>query len=175
MGLANYISNAKKNELFVASFIIIILTFLANIFSYLFQFFMARMLGPSDYVVVAIITSITGLFAIPTLAIQTVISKKTTELKVKKEDGKIIGLMKSSLKKMFYLGLICFILYSLVSLFLARILEINYVYLFLGGFFIFGAFIYPILAGIIQGLKKFKELGWNFLVHCGSSSSVYWI
>ncbi|MDP1728856.1 MAG: oligosaccharide flippase family protein [archaeon] len=166
MKLKNLIGENAKTELIIGSFIIVSLTFLGNIFSYLFQFFMARMLGPSDYVVVAILTSIMALFAIPTLAIQTVISKKTTELKFKKEDGKIQGLMNSSLKKMFYLGLIFFILYSIFSIVLSKILDIKYIYLFLGGVFIFGAFTYPVLAGIIQGLKRFKELGLNFLLNC---------
>ncbi len=162
----NYISKLKDNELIRGSFFLIALTFIGNIFSYLFQFFMARMLGPSDYVIIAIITSILGIFAIPTMAIQTVISKNTTELKIKKQDGKIQGLMNFALRKMLMLSFIMFTIYCLLSLFLTRELGIDYVYLFIGGLFIFSSFTYPVLTGIIQGLKKFKDLGINFFINC---------
>ena len=118
-----------KNELFVGSFIIISLTFIGNFFSYLFQFLSARMLGPEDYVVVAVITSLIAIFGIPSTAIQTVISKNATALKIKKKLGNIKGLMNSSLRKMFFIALIFFILYSLVSLKLTTILNIKFIYL----------------------------------------------
>ncbi len=161
-----YISKLKDNELIKGSFILIALTFIGNLFSYLFQFFMARMLGPSDYVIIAIITSILGIFAIPTMAIQTVISKNTTELKIKKQYGKIHGMMNFAIKKMLFLSFFAFALYLIVSIFLTRGLGINYIYLLIGGLFIFSSFTYPILTGIIQGLKKFRDLGINFFINC---------
>jgi len=166
MGLKTYFSKLGENELMLGSILIIALTLLGNVFSYLFQFFMARLLGPEDYVVVAIITSILGLFAIPSLAVQTVVSKNTTELKVKKQEGKIHGLMNYALKKMLVLSFWFFVLYSILAVFISQRLEIKYIYFFIGGLFLFSAFTYPVLTGIVQGLKKFKDLGINFFVNC---------
>ena len=66
----------KKNELFRGSLILFILINFGNLINYLYQIVMARMLGPSDYGILAVLVSLTYIFAIPTLAIQTVVSKK---------------------------------------------------------------------------------------------------
>lgn len=160
------IKNFVKSEVFRASITLIALTFLGNIFSYLFQFFSARMLGPKDYVLVAVLTSLVAIFGIPSSAIQTVISKNTTNLNVKKGGPAIKGLMKSSLKRMFLISFIIFLLYSLFSIVLSDWLNINYIYLFLIGFFIFGSFSYPVMLGIAQGMKRFSDFGLNFLLNC---------
>jgi O-antigen/teichoic acid export membrane protein len=155
-----------KNEIFVGSLIVIVLTFLGNVFSYLFQFISARMLGPEDYVVIAVVTSLIAIFAIPSNAIQTVLSKNTTPLIMKNKKEEIKGLLVYSLKKLFWISLIFFGLYSLFAIFLSSWLNIKYSYLFITGFFIFGSFFYPVISGIAQGMKKFKSIGFNFLLNC---------
>jgi len=155
-----------KNEIFRASLIILVLTFLGNLFSYLFQFLSARLLGPEDYVVIAVITSIIAIFAIPSTAIQTVLAKNTTVLNIQNKKNKIKGLLKTSLKKVFIIAIVLFMLYSLISFPLSDILNVKYSYLFLTGFFIFGALLYPVMAGIAQGMKKFTDFGMNFLINC---------
>jgi len=155
-----------NNELFIGSLIIVGLTFLGNLFSYLFQFLGARLLGPIDYGIVAIITSLIAIFSIPSSAIQTVIAKETTTLKVKGKTNKIKGLMYSSIKKVILAALILFIIYSILAIPFSNILKIKYAYLFYTGFFIFAAFLYPVTTGIVQGLKKFSSLGFNFFINC---------
>jgi O-antigen/teichoic acid export membrane protein len=124
------------------------------------------MLGPEDFAIVAVITSLIAIFGIPSYAIQTVISKNTTLLNVNKKISKIKGLMKSSLKRTLALALIFFVIYSLFATKLAIWLNINYIYLFLTGIYIFGSFIYPVMTGIAQGMKRFSDFGFNFLINC---------
>lgn len=162
----NLRENFFKNEIVKASFIIIFLTFIGNIFSYLFQFLSARMLGPGDFAIVAVITSLIAIFGIPSYAIQTVISRNTTKLSVNKKISQIKGLMKSSLIKTLGIALFFFILYSVFAIKLSIWLKIEYVYLFLTGLYILGSFTYPVMTGIAQGMKRFSDFGINFLINC---------
>jgi len=154
-----------KNELFIASMILMILMNLANIINYFFHFIMARMLGPSDYAVLAVLTSIIYIFSVPTSSIQTLISKKTTSLLVKREFGKIKGIFKSGMKEGFFISLVFFILFLAVSFFLSPSLKISFWLLAITGVFIFTSFILPVGTGILQGMKKFSSWGWNTILN----------
>ena len=82
----------------------IILFFTMNVYNFLnflFHFAMGRMLGPSDYGVLAVLMSIVYIYGVPTEAIQNIISKYTSNLNYKKKDGKIKFLMIKSLRKGF--------------------------------------------------------------------------
>jgi len=73
-----------SNELFKGSFILLVFNSFGNVLSYFFQFIMAWMLGPSDYSILATLTSIIGIFGILTLSLQTIVAKRTAELNIKK-------------------------------------------------------------------------------------------
>ncbi len=155
-----------SSELGRGAFILLVLVSLGNVLSYLFQFSMAWMLGPADYSVLATITSIIAIFGIPTLSLQTIIAKNTTELKVSKKIGSIKSMFKNLTIKMLIFSGITFGLFLVVSHFwLEKYLNIPFSLLALTGVFIFGAFLYPISAGILQGSKRFKELGFSFIVN----------
>lgn len=151
----------KKNELFRGSLILFILINLGNLINYLYQIVMARMLGPSDYGVLSVLVSFTYIFAIPTLAIQTAVSKKIAILNIQKEYGKMKGLFFSFLKKLFLFSLIIFIVFGVLSLFIMKPLELPFWLLILTGILIITSFIYPLASGSLQGMKKFSALGWN--------------
>jgi len=156
-----------KNELLRGSLILLLLTAFGNFLSYVFQFTMAWMLGPSDYSILAAITSLIAIFGIPTLSLQTIIAKHTTELKVKKEIGKIKGMFKFLTKRVLAFSTATFIIFSLISyIWLSEFLKIPFSLLVLTGIFIFGAFLYPVAAGILQGTKKFQDLGVSFVINC---------
>ena len=114
-----------KNEIVVKSFIVMIFIFIGNIFSYLFQVKMAERLGPEDYVIVAVITSLIAIFGIPSSAIQTVLAKNSVPLNMKNNRGRLKGIMFSSIKKLLYVSVFFFILYSLISIFLSSWLKID--------------------------------------------------
>ena len=154
----------KKYELFRGSLILFILINLGNLINYLYQIVMARMLGPSDYGILAVLVSLTYIFAVPTIAIQTAVSKKIAILNVKKEYSKMNGLFFSFLKKLFIFSLIVFILFAILSFFIIKPLNISFWLLILTGTLIVASFIYPLVAGSLQGMKKFSTLGWNTLL-----------
>ena len=74
-----------EDELIKGSFILFVLIGFFNLFNYLFQMSMARMLGPSDYGILAVLMSFIYIFSIPSEAIQTIISRYTSKFNIKKE------------------------------------------------------------------------------------------
>ncbi len=154
----------KKNELFKGSLILFILINLGNLINYFYQIVMVRMLGPSDYGILAVLINFTYIFAIPTLAIQLAVSKKIAIFNVKKEYSKMNGLFFSFLRKLFIFSLIVFMLFAILSFFIIKPLNIPFWLLVLTGTLIISSFVYPITAGSLQGMKKFSALGWNTLL-----------
>ena len=161
--MINYLKSLKKNELFKGSLTLLILLNIGNFLNYFYQFSMARILGPIGYGVLAVLVNIIYIFQVPTLSIQTIVSKHTTKFFVKKEFGKIKGVFDYLIKKTLLSALILFIIFSILSIFLSKSLNIPIWLLILTGTFLFGALIYPIGTGILQGMKKFKIWGWNFI------------
>ncbi len=161
-----FFSNMIKSELARASLILLILTFIGNFLSYLFQFIMARMLGPADYGTLAVLTSIVAIFGLPAISIQTVVSKYTTRFNVKKEYGKIHGMLKYLINRVLIISMISFIIFAIIAWPWAKYLEMPYWLLLIAGLYLFGAFLYPITAGILQGRKKFNLLGISFMINC---------
>jgi O-antigen/teichoic acid export membrane protein len=161
MGILKQFYHLRKNELFLGSLVLLILLNFGNVINYIFQVVMARMLGPVEYGTLAVLTSIIYIFGVPTLSIQTIVSKHTTKLAVKGEYGKIRGFFEFMTKKCLLIALVIFIVFSIFSFGLSKLLDIPIWLLIFTGTFLFGAFIYPVSAGIIQGIKKFSLLGWN--------------
>lgn len=154
-----------KNELFRAGFLLLILSTLGNIINFIFQFLMARILDDSSFGILSFLTNMTFIIGVPSLAIQTIISKKTIMLRHKKQENKIAGLLNQATSKM----LIIFPIVLFIFLFLAKVLEgytkIPFNAVLLISPFILFALILPIVLGILQGLKKFELLGWNGVIN----------
>src|SRR3989344_4256059 len=143
----------KKNELFRGSLILFILINLGNLINYLYQIVMARMLGPSDYGTLAVLISLTYIFAVPTIAIQTAVSKKIAIFNATKEYNKMNGLFFSFLKKLFIFSIIIFILFAILSFFIIKPLNIPFWLLVLTGtLIIFGFKVYGAILGFILGM-----------------------
>jgi len=165
MGILEKTRNLRTNELFMSSLVLLILMNIANVLNYLFHFSMARMLGPADYGILAVLTSIIYLFSVPTNSIQTVVSKYTTKFNVKKEYGKLKGILNYLLKTLFIWSLIAFFAFLIVSIFLYEPLKISYWLLVVTGLLLFGTLITPIGTGILQGSKKFGAWGLNNILN----------
>lgn len=153
----------RKNGLFRGTFVLFIATNFFNFLNYIFQFSMARMLGPSDYGVLAVLMSLIYIFTIPSEAIQTIVSRYTSKYTVKKEIGKIKGLLYKSVKKGLVISSSLFLGYIPVTFFLSKFLNISFWLILVTGLFIFAVFSVPISRGVLQGSKKFKELGLNMV------------
>jgi O-antigen/teichoic acid export membrane protein len=134
-----------------------------NFFNLIFNFAGARLLGPSDYSVLAALMSIVFIFSIPNETVHAVISRYTTKFFVEKNKGQIKNLMSRALRKFFLISLACFIIFSAISFFLEPILKINSCLLIFTGLFIFGSFLLPVTRGILQGTKKLNSLGFTYV------------
>jgi len=162
--MINFLRNIKKNELIRGSLTLLILVNIGNILNYLYQFSMARMLGPVEYSILAVLTNITYIFNIPTISIQTIISKYTTKFNIDGEPGKIKGLLKFFIRRLMVIAMVVFIIFAFLSLFLSKLLQVPFWLLVLTGTLLFLTFTYPVGIGILQGIKKFKVWGWNTVI-----------
>jgi len=162
-----FLEKIRNNELFRGSVILLILMNVGSFLNYLYQFVMARMLGPIDYGILAALASLSYIFAIPTTAIQTALTKNISKLNVKKDYNKMKGLFFYFLKRLFITAIILFLIFVLISIGLSFSLKINFWLLVLTGILIITSFIYPIATGSLLGLKKFSALGWNNVLMFG--------
>ena len=154
----------RKEELVKGSLVLFVMINIFNVLNYLFQFFMARLLGPGDYGTLAALMSLIYIFSIPTESIQTIITKYTTKLKINNENNKINFLIKKSTRKALRVSFIFFILFLPIGFFLSYFLDINFYLLILTSFLIFYSFLIPICRGALQGMKKFADLGLNMVL-----------
>ena len=161
---SDFLSRFIKNELFIGSLILLIMISISNLLNYFFHFSMARMLGPADYSVLAVLTSLIYIFNVPTLSIQTIASKYSTKFNSKKQFGKINSLFVFLTKKLLIFSFFAFIAFAVISIFLAKSLDISFGLLTLTGTILFGMFLSPIAIGILQGTKKFKVWGINAMI-----------
>ncbi|VVB78767.1 Polysaccharide biosynthesis protein [uncultured archaeon] len=160
------IKSTVKSELFIGSLILMILINIGNVINYIFHFSMARMLGPASYGIFAVLANLIYIFSVPTLSIQTLVSKHTTKYKVKKEYGRIKGVFNYLIKETLVISLVIYVIFLIASIYLSKSLNISFYLLALTGVFLFIAFISPIPIGILQGMKKFNTWGWNYVISC---------
>ncbi|MBU3907518.1 MAG: oligosaccharide flippase family protein [Nanoarchaeota archaeon] len=136
-----------------------------NLLNFLFHFVMARLLGPSDYGVLAVLMSIIYIYNVPTEAIQTLISRYTSKFNLRKENGKIKYLLMHSLKRGFWrMALPLFLVSAIIALLISSFLKINFWLIILTNLFLFYAVLGPVPKGVLQGRKKFAKLGSNFII-----------
>lgn len=154
-----------KNDVVIASLALLILTNLASLMNFLFQFVMAWLLTPSDFGILAFITILTFIFNVPSFAIQTIIAKRTIQLNREKKFGRIRGLFNEATKKIFLIGLLLFALYIIIAYFSYKQLNIPFNMLLLTGLALIFCLLLPIVLGIMQGMKNFSKLGWNNLLN----------
>ncbi len=153
-----------SNELVKGSLVLFISMNLLNFLNYFFHFLSARLLTPADYGIVATLMSIIFILYIPNEVIQTIVSRYTTKFNVKKNNKKIKNLMIKSIRKFLVLGVLCFIIFTILSPLIGTFLSIDVKLLMLTGVFIIASFLIPITRGILQGTKKFNSLGINYFL-----------
>lgn len=156
-----------SSELVKGATILFVMMNIFNLLNFLFQFIMARLLGPAGYGTLAVLISMIYVYGVPTEAIQNIVSRHTSKFNLKKEYGKIKFFMFRSLKKSFVIAGLIFIVATIFSIFLTRFLKIDFWLIFITNLFIFLAFFNPILKGVLQGRKKFKLLGMSLILDAG--------
>lgn len=157
------LARLKKDELIRGSFVLFVMIIVYNFFNYAFQISMARLLGPEDYSILAVLMSLIYFFSIPSETIQTIITKHASNLNTQKSFGKIKDLLFRNLRGFLFLALIALMAYIALSWPIASFLSIDVGLIILTGFFIFIVFSTPIVRGILQGTKQFFALGINMV------------
>jgi len=133
-----------------------------NFLNFVFNFVVARTLGPVEYSVFAVAMSIILIFTFPMESIQTVICRLTTKFKVEKREYKIKQLLVKTLKRSIIFSLLFYSLFFIFSFLLEDLLSIKRNILFLTGAYFFGVFLIPITRGILHGKKKFTALSLTY-------------
>ncbi len=154
----------KKDELVRGSLILFIMLNIFNILNYIFHFSMARLLGPRDYGILAVLFSFIYIFTIPSESIQNIIASYTSKLNLKKEDGRIKFLFLKSINKGMLFSFLTFLFFIPVAYFLSGFIRVDFGLLIMTGIFIFLFTLIPILRGVLQGQKKFVNLGANMIL-----------
>lgn len=162
--MLNRIKNLGKDELMRGSLVLFIMFGIYNVLNYVFQISMARMLGPADYGILAVLMSIIYIFGIPSEAIQTVITKYTARFGINNDFGKVKDLLFRSIRKGFIFATASFILLIPLSFLLSYFLNIKISLLIFSFSFIFFVFLVSINRGVLQGRKKFAQLGINLVL-----------
>ncbi|MBI5872176.1 oligosaccharide flippase family protein [archaeon] len=124
---------------------------------------MARMLGPSDYGILAVLMSVVYIFSIPTEAIQNVITKYTAIFSSEKENGKIKLILARGLRGSVIAAIAAFLLFIPLSYLLSVYLKIDFLLFVITGALLFFVLASPVLRGALQGQKRFFSLGWNMV------------
>ncbi|MBU1103982.1 MAG: oligosaccharide flippase family protein [Nanoarchaeota archaeon] len=122
---------------------------------------MARLLSISDYGILLTLFSIIYLLAVFSESIQLVIVKYSSR---ENDGGKLKNLLMRSLKKSFFVSLFLFALYLVLAVPFSYLLKIEYPLMALNGVIIITLFLSPVSRGILQGKKRFKDLGVNMLI-----------
>lgn len=136
-----------------------------SIFNYFFTLIMGRMLGPSDYGVLIALFSLFYIISVPSATIQTVAMKFTSFVKNQGALEKITSLLLYLTKRVFWLGLVSFFIFAILSKPIASYLKIDSPYLvILTMASLLFIFLLPINRGILQGLQNFKGLSINSII-----------
>ncbi|PIN94829.1 hypothetical protein COU61_00205 [Candidatus Pacearchaeota archaeon CG10_big_fil_rev_8_21_14_0_10_35_13] len=163
--IKRFLGKIKSDELVKGSIVLLVMINLFNLAGYLFHLIIARLLGPEDYGIFAVLMSFVLIYAIPAEAIQTIIAKNTAVLNAKKQIGKIKGMMNKSLIRGIWISVGLFLILGILTKVLfSKILEINMTLIIIANLILFSSFILPVIRGVMQGRKKFFALGWTMLI-----------
>ncbi len=153
----------KDNSLIRDNAILFFCTLILNFTGFVYHFLMGRILGPSSYGVLGAVLSLFILLAVPLNVIQTAVTKFVAEYRGKKEENKINYFFVKSLQKLFSWGIVFFLLFLILTPFIASFLNIETSnLLFLSPVVIF-TLLLPVSRGLLQGLQQFKELGYSLI------------
>jgi len=145
--------------------IMFIATLIVNLINFFYHIIMGRLLGPSEYGVLASIISFLFITAAITSTIQTTSAKYTSVYLVEDDIGKIRNFFYTITKRLLIFIVVIFIIIIIFINKIASFLKIDSIYpiIFLG-FITIGGLLISIGRGTLQGVKKFKSLGINLVL-----------
>lgn len=150
------------NRLIKDSFILFVASSAVNLANFVFHMGATRSLGPELYGSLAALLGFVVIFAMPALALQVTITKKTSVLMANQCDGSVGYLFKRSFKWFFCAGLGVFLLFFVLRDFLSSRLQIGDPWaVVMIGLIGIAAMLLPLVRGILQGMQKFYSFGIN--------------
>lgn len=145
-----------KHPLISGSSIIVVGTFTANIFNYLYNLSMGRLLSVSDYGLLTSLNSLFVLIGIFGVAFTKLFARYTAQYEAKKKNKYLSSFIKISLKSLVFFAVALFVIFTLLSPIIARFLNINNLSLIiLTNVSFFFSLLFSLPAGVLQGKLKF--------------------
>lgn len=146
----------KKNPLLSGSFTVLAGTALANLGSYLFHLAMGRLLGPTDYGILASLISLSYYLGVPVSVLTLVVVKFVSQKNREKE--KVSFFIKKISKKITPWGLFTLMIFLLSFPLLKKLVKVDSFFLFLGlGLSSYLAIYLSIISSTLLGIMKFLE------------------
>ncbi len=155
--IKKFIRDSIDNQLIAGSAVLFAGNMFANFGNYLYHLVMGRMLGPIDYGILASLISISYLLSIPMAALALVIVKYVSALRGQKKMTTVNYFFKWINRKVLFFGSICFLVYLIVSPWLASFLhlESNILLIIIGAVSFAGIFL-SINQATLQGFLRFS-------------------
>ena len=165
--MGGQMAKTDTKSLIRTSFFILFATMAFNAFNFFYHFVAARMLGPEEYGIVASLFSIIYIISIGSTTIQNAITKFTAKFKSRNEFGKIHSMFSRATRRLWGFAIISALIWLILSPFIADFLKISVLNVLTLIPIIMLSAIVPLNRGILQGLQKFKPLGWNMVLEGG--------
>ncbi len=150
----------KSNSFIKDSSIILVATVVTNICFLFFHIYMSRILGPSNFGILASCLSICFILSLPINTIQTVVAKYVSNFKIDNQSEKISFLFFHFMKKLLPFSILGLCIFLLGSNYISFFLQIpSRIPIIILGITVFFYIILPIGRGTLQGLQRFRLLG----------------
>jgi O-antigen/teichoic acid export membrane protein len=161
--------NLFSDDLLKHASIMFIASIIAGACNYIYQLYMGRALGPEEYGIFGSLFAIFYIISVLTTTIQAGGARFVSKFIGEGKEEKIHYFMQGLLKRMFFLGIVMFLFFVLISGWLSSFLKIDssIPVIILGSIFLFST-LHPVNLGILQGLQKFKSLGFNSILNFSS-------
>lgn len=165
MEFMNNLKEKSKDNFYKYSIFIFICSLITNAAGYFFHFFVGRILGPASYGVLGALLTILYIINVPFNTIQTTIANFTSQLITGHNKEAVKRLLTASLKKIFIYSFVVFLVYVLLSKFIAKFLKIDETSLVvLSGLLFIVSLLLAVTWGVMQGLQFFKSLGYSMII-----------
>lgn len=141
---------------------VFLLSTISNIFTVAFYFIMSRKLGPEGYSEFGVLLAIFQVASVTTGVIGIVIVRYISYFKAKSQYDKISMLLRSSMKYLFAVGFLVFIVLTLFSGSIARLFDISsQASIIILALFIWSYLFIICLLSVLNGLQRYVTLGLN--------------
>lgn len=161
-------SGGHKDGLIRDSFILFAASSLVNLSNFVFHSFASRMLGPDQYGVLVTLLAFIVIVAMPSLALQMTIVKKTSIFKAHGRPGSVEKLFRLTSIWFLAIGLACLLVFAAAGMLPGGLKDFFHIqdpalYYILGVISVL-MLVLPVVRGILQGMQNFIGLGISLVI-----------